>query len=333
MVKAKKFILVKTSEDLPKPSDFKLVEEELPALKDNEFLVQAEFLSVDPYMRGYMPQIPINSTMVGTQVSRIIESKNPNFPVGKYVVGSFGWTTHTVATSKLTDEFGLELSLLPDIGNLPKSLGIGVLGMPGNTAYFGFLEICQPKAGETVVVTGAGGAVGSIVGQIAKIKGCNVIGIAGSDEKGKWLTQKLGFDHFINYKTQNVEEELKKLAPQGIDCYFDNVGGEVSTVIFNQMKIFGRVSICGYVSGYNDRTPQKVTTIHHAIIVKQLKVEGFIVSRWNDKISESISQNLEWIQQGKLKYRETVTEGFENTVNAFVDMLKGRNIGKAIVKV
>jgi len=205
--------------------------------------------------------------------------------------------------------------------------------MPGNTAYFGFLEICKPKAGETVVVSGAAGAVGHHVGQIAKFKGCKVIGIAGSDKKGQWLTKELGFDHFINYKTQNVEEELKKVAPEGIDCYFDNVGGEITTTVLFQMNTYGRTSVCGAISGYNEKKPPKVSTPLFQIVGKQLKLEGFIVVRWNDRWQEGIAQNLKWIQEGKLKYQETVTEGFENTFKAFVDMLNGGNTGKAVVKV
>ncbi|CAG9836166.1 unnamed protein product [Diabrotica balteata] len=216
MVKGKRFVLNKVFEGFPKEHDLKVEEYELPSLKDG-----AVYLSVDPYMRAYISEMSvIGNTMMGTQVAKILESKNDKFPPGRYVVGTFGWQTHTISSDE-------RLRLVPDLGGLPPSLCLGVLGMPGNTAYFGFLEICQPKPGETVVVSGAGGAVGSLVGQIAKIKGCTVIGIAGSDEKGKWLTEELGFDHFINYKTANVADELKKVAPNGVDCYFDNVSNNI----------------------------------------------------------------------------------------------------------
>ncbi|XP_048526672.1 prostaglandin reductase 1-like isoform X2 [Dendroctonus ponderosae] len=333
MVVAKKYVLVKHSEGFPKPTDFKLVEEQLPPLKENEYLTEAVFLSVDPYMRAYMPRVKPNTTMIGSQIAKIVESKSPKFPVGRYVVGQFGWRSHTVASESGPQELGLQTFLLPDFQELPVSLGLGVLGMPGNTAYFGLLELCQPKAGETVVISGAAGAVGSLVGQIAKIKGCIVIGIAGSDEKGKWLTEELGFDYFINYKTQNVEEELRKAAPQGVDCYYDNVGGEITTTVLNQMNAFGRVALSGSISSYNSIGPFKVTTPNLTIVLQQLKLEGFIVTRWNHRWMEGIQQNLQWIQQGKLKYRETVTEGFENIFKAFTDMLEGVNVGKAIVKV
>lgn len=268
---------------------------------------------------------------MGTQVALITASKNSNFPVGKYVVGQFGWRTHTISDGK-TSFMGFPVIVLPDFGDLSLSFALGVLGMPGNTAYFGFLEICDPKPGETVVISGAAGAVGIIVGQIAKIKGCKVIGIAGSDEKSDILLKEFGFDHAINYKTQDIKSELERLAPEGIDCYFDNVGGEISNTVMNQMKTFGRVSCCGSISGYNE-DDHKATTCQTAVIWKQLKMQGFQVVQWADRWNEGTSQNLEWVKQGKLKYKETITEGFENMFKAFTDMLRGGNIGKAIVKV
>ncbi|KAL1509776.1 hypothetical protein ABEB36_004461 [Hypothenemus hampei] len=334
MVIAKKWVVVQASKGFPKISDFKLEEEKLRPIEDGEFLVEAVYLSVDPYMRAYMSRLPKNSTMIGGQIAKIIESKAPEFPTGKYIYSSTGWRTHSIINSKqLSDDMGLLTIILPDFGNLPLSLGLGILGMPGNSAYFGFLEICKPKQGETVVVSGAAGAVGSHVVQIAKIKGCTVIGIAGSDEKGKWLTEELGLDYFINYKTQNIEEELKKAAPNGVDCYFDNVGGEISTTILNQMKTFGRVSICGSISGYNATEVQKISSPYFTIVTKQLTLQGFIFSTWNHQWFEGIHANLKWIQEEKLKYRETVTEGFDNMFTAFTDMLQGKNLGKAVVKV
>nr|CAH7767876.1 unnamed protein product [Callosobruchus chinensis] len=271
MVKSKVFIYNKKFEGLPKESDFKLVEENVPALKDGEFLTEAAYLSVDPYMRAYAVDLPTGIPMIGGQVAK-------------------------------------------------------------NTAYFGFLELCQPKEGETVVVSGAAGAVGSIVGQIAKIKGCKVIGIAGSEEKGRWLVDELGFDHFINYKTQDIKAELKKLAPKGVDCYFDNVGGETTNNVMVNMNLFGRISMCGAISGYNGAPGKSSSIVQFPIVQKQLKVEGFIVTRWANRWMEGIDQLAKWIKEGKLKYRETVTDGFENMPKAFIDMLKGGNTGKAVVK-
>lgn len=225
--------------------------------------------------------------------------------------------------------------MLPDLGSLSRSLALGALGLTGNTAYFGLVEICKPQAGETLVVSTAAGAVGSIVGQIGKIKGLKVIGIAGSDEKCKWIKKDLGFDHAINYKKVNVEEALRKVAPKGVDIYFDNVGGRMSSVVIDQMNDFGRISVCGFITAYNDTPDQweKVPILQPHICSKQLTMQGFIVSRWRDRWLEGITEIFKWIQQGKIKTKETVTKGFENMPQAFIDMLRGANIGKAVIKV
>jgi len=335
MVKAKKYVLDKHFCGFPKEGDLKIVEEELPPLKNGEFLAEAVYLSVDPFMRAYEPRLELGTTFIGYQVAKIIESKSEKYSVGKYIVGAFGWRTHTVSdgTTNVTAFPGVWL--LPKMDGLPLSLGIGALGRIGNTAYFGFLEICQPKTGETVVVSGAAGAVGSHVGQIAKMKGCKVIGIAGSDEKGKWLVDELGFDHFINYKKADIAKTLAEYAPEGVDCYFDNVGGEISSIVISQMNLFGRISVCGAIAGYNsDETNfPKATAIQGYVVGKQLKMEGFVVSRWADRWNDGINQNLQWIKEGNLKYRETVTEGFGNMFTGFVEMLQGKNMGKAVIKV
>lgn len=205
--------------------------------------------------------------------------------------------------------------------------------MPGNTGYFGFLEICKPKAGETVVVSVAAGSVGSLVGQIAKIKGCKVIGFAGSDDKCKWLEDDLGFDKAINYKKGDMAEALKAAAPEGIDCYFDNVGGELSSIVINQMNTYGRISVCGAVSEYNSVEEVKLPSFQKLFVLKQLMMQGFVVYHWADRWMEGILQNIKWIQEGKIKYRETISEGFENMPQAFIDVLRGKNYGKSVVKV
>ncbi|XP_046742912.1 prostaglandin reductase 1-like [Diprion similis] len=335
MVIAKKYVLAKHFEGEPKVSDLAIVDEELPVLKEEEYLIQAEFLSVDPYMRVYTQRYPVGITMIGRQIGKIIASKNKDYPVGKRVVANVGWRTHTIIDPNSKEHFGQPPYVLPDFGTLPASLGLGVLGRPGNTAYFGLVEICQPKAGETLVVSGAAGAVGSHVGQIGKILGLRVIGIAGSDAKCKWLKEELGFDHAINYKTQDITAALEKAAPHKVDCYFDNVGGEISNIVMNQMNNFGRVSVCGSISSYNaqsDALP-KCSVVQKMVVTLQLRIEGFIVSRWDHRLMEGIEQNYQWVKEEKLKYRETVTEGFENTFEAFAGMLQGKNSGKAIVKV
>ncbi|XP_058445165.1 prostaglandin reductase 1-like [Malaya genurostris] len=327
MVVAKKWIYAKAFSGLPTAENFRLEEETIADVKDNEFLAEALFLSVDPYMRPYMLEFPVGSVMIGGQVAKVLESKHPKFPVGSYVHGSFGWRTHTVYNPD--NETGWKAYVLPDFGKEPLSLGLGVLGMPGNTAYFGLLEICKPVAGETVVVSGAAGAVGSLVGQIAKIKGCQVVGIAGTDDKCKWL-KSIGFDHQESYL--EICAELKKAAPKGVDCYFDNVGGKITEIVRGQMNTFGRISVCGTISNYNSQ-PEKVVDPQRDYVWKQLKQEGFIVHRWHERQLEGIQQNLKWIQEGKLKYKETFTEGFANMPKAFIGMLTGENTGKAVVKV
>ncbi|XP_055604485.1 prostaglandin reductase 1-like [Uranotaenia lowii] len=326
---AKKWIYARAFEGEPSVDNFRLEEETMPEIKDGEFLAKAEFLSVDPYMRIYVLSYPIGSVMIGGQIAQVLESKNSDFPVGAYVFGQFGWRTYSIC-----NPVGIETRkpyVLPDFGGLPRSLGIGSCGTVGNSAYFGFLEICQPVAGETVVVSGAAGAVGNLVGQIAKIKGCRVIGLAGSDEKCEWL-REIGFDWAINYKTANVEKELREAAPNGIDCYFDNVGGQISATIKSQMKERGRIAVCGSISMYNGK-PEKVQDPQIEFVWKQLVQEGFSVHRWTDRWFEGIEQNLKWIQEGKIKYRETITHGFENMPKAFISMMNGGNIGKAIVQV
>lgn len=281
-------------------------------------------------MRIYVQSYPVGSVMIGGQVAQVLESKHPDFPVGAYVFGQFGWRTYAICNPT-----GIETRkpyVLPDFGpSLSRSLGTGTLGTVGNTAYFGLLEVCRPKEGETVVVSGAAGAVGSIVGQIAKIKECRVIGIAGSDEKCQWL-KEIGFDAAINYKTADIEKELRDAAPEGVDCYFDNVGGRIAATVRKQMRNRGRIAVCGTISMYNG-SPIPVEDPQRDFVWKQLVQEGFSVHRWTDRWFEGIEQNLKWIQEGKLKHRETVTEGFENMPQAFIDMMRGGNVGKAIVKV
>lgn len=339
MVKTRRFIVAKYFQKNPEPSDLQLIEEELPSLHNGEYLVEAEYLSVDPYMRVYIQRYPVGATMTGAQVAKIIESKNPDFPVGRRIFGYLGWRTHTIINPHRSSEYellGERPKLVPDIGDLSPSLHLGILGMPGATAYFGLLEICNPKQGEVLVVSGAAGAVGSHVGQIGKhVFGLTVIGIAGSDEKCKWLVEELGFDHAINYKKGDVEVALRKAVPKGIDCYFDNVGGDISSIVIYQMKPFGRVAVCGSISSYNADSSSlpKSTILQPSFVFNQLKMEGFVVSRWSNRFSEATQKNLQWIHEGKLRYRETITKGFDNMFDAFVGMLQGKSIGKAVVQV
>ncbi|XP_043468153.1 prostaglandin reductase 1-like [Leptopilina heterotoma] len=338
MVLARKIILIKNFQGQPQSTDFKIVEEELPILKNGEVLVEAEFFSVDPYMMSSaINESGIGEVFHANQVAKIIESKDPAFPVGQRVKGYYGWRTHTIINPSKWDHSGFlnEVpKVLPSLGDLPSSLYLGVLGMPGETAYFGFLEVCQPKKGEILVVSGAGGAIGSHVAQIGKIIGLKVIGITGTVEKCQWLKNDLKIDHVINYKTEDVSVALKKFAPDGVDCYFDNIGGPISDTVINHMKEFGRISICGSISSYSDDAQlQRPKNFYQMLfLIKQLKMEGFMVTRWKHRYGESFKQNFTWIQEKKLKYRETIYEGFENTVNALLGLMRRKNIGKAIVK-
>ncbi|PVD24194.1 hypothetical protein C0Q70_14664 [Pomacea canaliculata] len=314
-LRCKKWTLARTFHGEPKLSDFQLVEEEISAeLQPGEVLVEALYLTVDPYMR-------------------IKLSKNLDYPEGSLVLAYTGWRTHTVVSNpKKKAPFGTLIKPLPDLGDLPLSLALGCLGMPGLTAYFGVLDKGQVKCGETVLVNAAAGAVGSVAGQIVKIKGCKVIGSTGTDTKCDWL-REIGFDHVFNYKTKRVDDALKEFAPQGVDVYFDNVGGDFSSdVMRNHMKAGGRVVEVGSISEYND-TESKERSISKFVADKHLSIRGMSVSRYVDRYPQALAELLKWIREGKLKYKETITEGFEHMPNAFISLFRGGNIGKAVVRV
>jgi len=290
----------------------------------------------------------VGSTMIGSQVARVTESKNPDYPVGTYVWGHYGWRTHTISNGKVDGWRTHTISNgKVDVGNswmrlvlkvpnsgLPRSLYLGVLGMPGVTAYLGFLEICRPKEGEVVVVSAAAGAVGSIVGQIAKLKGCKVIGYSGSDRKVNWLKQN-GFDHAYNYKKVDLDKSLKEAAPNGVDCYFDSVGGEFLETVASNMNEFGRIAVCGQVSEYNNALGEKMkgNSVSYLVFAKQLDMEGFHVGRWSVTFADTVEILAKLVKEGKLKVEETIQEGFKNMPNAFFELLDGGNLGKMVVKV
>ncbi|KAM9425584.1 prostaglandin reductase 1-like isoform 2-T3 [Pholidichthys leucotaenia] len=278
-----------------------------------------------PFSKAFMQE---GDVMIGSQVAKVIQSKNPAFPVGSHVVSSCGWRSHSISDGK---------QLIPIMSEWPEgvplSLALGAIGMPGLTAVYGLEEVLQLKKGETLLVNAAAGAVGSLVGQIAKIKGCKVVGSAGTDAKVAFL-KELGFDVAFNYKTvSSLEEELKKAAPDGYDCFFENVGGPSSVIAMQQMKDFGRIAVCGTISTYNDGVPQTGPYPHQIMIFKQLKMEGFLQSQWEHKHPETLKRLAAWVKEGKLKCQEHVTKGFENMPAAFMGMLKGENTGKAIVAV
>ena len=329
----RKFTLAARPVGYPKPSDFDLVTEPIPAPKDGEVLVHTNYLSVDPYMRGrmndrasYAPNVQIGEVMVGTVVGEVVASKNPDFQVGDIATGGLGWQEYGVSDGNNLRKVDPTLA--------PISTALGILGMPGLTAYFGLLEICNPQAGETVFVSAAAGAVGSLVGQIAKIKGCRAVGSAGSTEKVDYVVDELGFDAAFNYKTtEDYGAKLAELCPDGIDAYFDNVGGAITDAVFPLINVKARISICGQISQYNLENPEQGPRFLWHLIVKRAKIQGFLVFEFADKHDDGLRQMAEWIQSGKLKYREEITEGFENAPVAFIGMLKGSNIGKQLVKV
>ena len=327
MVVGRRWVLKHHFNGLPRQDDFELVEEELPDLTEDEFVFCSSFISVDPYQRPYSTSMRTPVTMPGSCVATVQQSRSRDFPAGSVIILYAGWVEKGVASSSLCGVLGPP-QMAPQLPNIGQSHLLGACGMPGNTAYFGFLETCKPRPGETVVVSGAAGAVGSLVGQIAKIKGCKVIGYAGTDQKCDWL-RSLGFNFDFNYKKCKVGETLKVAAPEGVDCYFDNVGGEMSAAIMEAMREGGRVSVCGAISCYNDvgghtKAPR---------VSKNIKVSGFVVSQWLDRWGEGITAMADWINQGKIQAQETRVEGFENTPQAFMGLFTGRNTGKMIVKI
>lgn len=327
MVRAQVWILTQHFDGFPKKSDFELKEEELPALKDGEVLLEAVFLSVDPYMRPFSSfRMKEGDVMIGTQVARVTQSRHSAFPVGSHVVARCGWRTHTVSDG--TDLMPVMAGWPQDV---PLSLALGTIGMPGLTALYGIEEVLALKPGETLLVNAAAGAVGSVVGQIAKMKGCKVVGSTGTDAKVAFL-RELGFDQAFNYRSvASLEDALKRASPDGYDCFFENVGGAFSSQALSHMKDLGRIAVCGSISTYNDTTPQMGPYPQMTMIVKQLKMEGFMQSRWAHKHGASLQRLMGWYQEGRLKCREHVTQGFHLMPEAFMGMLRGENTGKAIV--
>jgi NADPH-dependent curcumin reductase CurA len=310
--------------------NFRLDSAPVPKPKDGEVLVKNLWLSLDPYMRGrmndsksYAAKQELGEVMIGGTAGEVIESKNPKFAVGDKVVGMFGWQQYGLSN-------GAGLNRI-DASRAPLSAFLGVLGMPGVTAWIGLLDICQPKAGETVVVSAAAGAVGSVVGQIAKIKGCRAVGIAGGKAKCDYVVKELGFDACVDYKAGKLDDDLKAAVPKGIDCYFENVGGEILDAALRRMNPFSRIAVCGLISQYNVTRPYAVKNFA-SILTNRIKVQGFIVSDRMELWAKALPELIGWVASGKIKYRETVAQGLENAPKAFIGLLKGENFGKQLVK-
>lgn len=332
----RKFLLKERPEGLVDDKTFELQKESLPNLADGEFLVQNLYLSIDPTNRiwitdveQYMEPVQIGEVMRGLGIGKVIESNNKNFPKGQLVSGPVGWQDFTIGTGKEDWPF------TPMMENIPLSPAqlAGAAGMTGLTAYFGLLNVAEPKEGETIVISAGAGAVGSIVGQIAKIKGLKVVGIAGSDDKCKWLVDELGFDAAINYKKSDWKEQLKAATPDGIDINFENVGGEIMNEVFSRMNLFGRVSLCGMISSYNDKDDSKTRVSLSRVLMKRLKVQGFIITDFAPHFAEATAQLAKWLVEGKIKSRETIIDGLENAPSSLNKLFEGANTGKLLVKV
>ena len=311
-------------------SDFRLVEAEVPKPGEGEFLVRNHFLSLDPYMRGrmsdarsYAKPVEIGDVMTGETVGEVVESRHPGFRKGDKVAVHRGWQLYSVSNEQAARRIEDE--------SIPLSAYLGVVGMPGETAYIGLLDIGQPKEGETVVVSAASGAVGSVVGQIAKMRGCRAVGIAGGPEKCRYVVEELGFDACVDYKRGELRKDLKAAAPQGIDIYYENVGGEIFDVVLGLMNPFGRSPVCGRISQYDTTEPYGTRNIA-SILVNRLKVQGFIVSDRPERRAAARKDLVQWVRAGKLKYRESVVQGLENAPKAFIGLLSGKNFGKQLVK-
>ena len=318
-------------EGAPTESNFEIVKTPIPGAGDGQVVRQTIYLSLDPYMRGrmsaqksYAEGAKLGEPMVGQTVSRVIESKNPKFRPGDYVLTSDGWQQYGISDGK-----GLR-KLNPE--EAPISWALGVLGMVGLTAYVALLDIGKPKEGETVVVSAAAGAVGSIAGQIAKIKGCRVVGVAGTDEKCKWVVNGLGFDACINYKTEDLGAALKAACPKGIDVYFDNVGGAVLEAVLKRINVHARIPLVGLISQYNDAKLPPGPNLG-SILVNRALIQGMIIFDHVDRMPAFLRDMSQWLREGKIKYREDVIQGLENAPRAFIGLLKGENIGKRVVQV
>jgi NADPH-dependent curcumin reductase CurA len=330
-IKNKQVLLASRPHGWVQESNFKIVENDVPALQDGELLVKNLYLSLDPYMRGrmsaaksYAAGMEIGDVMVGGTVGTVVESRNPEYKTDDLVLGYFGWQLYGVSNGK-------GLNKLRHIEGLSPSVYLSVLGMPGITAWVGLSQIGDPKAGETVVVSAASGAVGSVVGQLAKLKGCRAVGIAGGKAKCDYVVNELGFDACVDYKAGRLKEDLAAATPNGIDVDFENVGGEILDAVLERLNAFARIPLCGFVSQYNAEEPYCLKNFS-SFLVNRVKLQGFIVGEYSELWPQALQELGQLVLNGKLKYRETVAEGLDNAPKAFIGMLKGENFGKQLVK-
>ena len=335
MPQGQRIVLASRPVGEPKPSDFRTETYDVPTPGQGEVLLRTIWLSLDPYMRGrmndaasYAQPVPIGGVMEGGTVSEVIASNNSGFAKGDIVLSRAGWQTHALSDGK-----GLA-KIDPKIA--PISTAVGVLGMPGMTAYTGLLDIGKPQAGETVVVAAASGAVGSVVGQIARIKGARAVGIAGGKDKCDYVKRELGFDDCLDHRDPDLAAKLKAACPKGIDVYFENVGGAVFDAVFPLLGNFARVPVCGLIAQYNDTettSPKWAGALMRAVLTKRLTIRGFIVSDFAARHGDFLRDMSAWVREGKVKYKVFVTEGLDSAPAAFIGLLKGANFGKQLVRV
>jgi NADPH:quinone reductase len=329
--KQKEIHLANRPKGMPTNDDFEFVEQDIPSLEENQVLLRTLYLSVDPYMRGrmqdaksYIPPFQLHKAIVGGGIAEVVESRSDKFKQGDVVTGNLKWAEYSRASDQKIRKI--------DPGIAPVTTYLGILGMTGLTAYFGLLDIGKPQPGETVVVSGAAGAVGSAAGQIAKIHGTRVVGIAGSDEKIALLKNRFGFDEAVNYKKDSFAEDLAKAVPEGVDVYFDNVGGPVTDEVFKLLNANARIPLCGAISSYNkeeDIGPR----LQSYMIKTSALMKGFTVGNYAAEFEKGSKALAAWLQEGKLTYEETIVEGFEKTPDAFLGLFEGTNVGKLLVKV
>ncbi|MFJ3456498.1 NADP-dependent oxidoreductase [Scandinavium goeteborgense] len=333
----RRWVLASRPHGEPVQDNFRLEEGDIPTPGNGQLLLRTVYLSLDPYMRGrmsdapsYSPPVEIGATMVGGTVSRVEQSNHAEYKTGDWVLSYSGWQNYEVSDGQGLVKLGDSLA--------HPSWALGILGMPGFTAYMGLLDIGQPKAGETLVVAAATGPVGATVGQIGKIKGCRVVGVAGGSEKCRYAVETLGFDVCLDHRSDDFAEQLAKACPQGIDVYYENVGGKVFDAVLPLLNTSARVPVCGLVSGYNATElpagPDRLPLLMGTLLKKRIRMQGFIIGQdYGHRIGEFQADMGQWIKDGSIKYREQMTDGLENAPETFIGMLKGKNFGKVVIRV
>ena len=331
----RQWVLAARPKGMVKESDFRYQESPITELSDGQFLVRVLYVAFEPAMRGwmedrasYIPPIQLGEVMRGVSVGQVIESKHPAFQPGDCVTGGYGWQEYAVTNGR-----GGLMPTTPIPREVPLTMPLSVLGITGLTAYFGMLDVGKPQAGETVVVSGAAGATGSVAGQIAKIRGCRVIGIAGGAQKCQWLTKEAHFDAVIDYKSEPVEKRLKELCPNGINIFFDNVGGEILDAALANLALRARIVLCGGISRYNEEELPPGPKNYFALIIQRARMEGFILVDYASRFGEAIPELAGWVASGQIKYQEDIQEGFANAPKTFLRLFEGKNVGKQLLKI